>query len=323
MAATHRYPLWKLPAWLPARIQERFPQLHVVHRENYLDLDQHIGDAEVYVGFVLPPDVLAVARELRWIHATAAGVDQLCYPEMVARSIVLTNASTVMSEPVAEHTMALILALAKRLMSSMEYQRKKFWAQSEVSVEEPGIIELQGATLGLIGLGDIGREVARRARAFGMRVVAVKRDVSSGGDLADRVLPPSALHEMLSEADFVVVCAPQTSATKRLMGAAEFAAMKRSAYLINVARGTLVDEAALDAALRGGKIAGAAADVFDPEPLPPESPLWTAPNMLITPHTAASTSMLWKRQAALLEDNIARYLDGRPLRNLVDKNLGY
>jgi phosphoglycerate dehydrogenase-like enzyme len=323
MAATHRFPLWKLPDWLPARIQNRFPELDVVHLDGYHHIDLHIPDAEIYVGFMLPPTSLARARQLRWMHATAAGVDQLCYPEMQAHPAVLTNASTVMAEPVAEHCMALLLALAKRLPSAMRYQGKSFWAQVEITQETPAVLELQDAVLGLVGLGSIGQELVKRARAFGMRVVAVKRDPSTGGQWADRLLPPSALHEMLSEADFVVLAAPHTGATKRLMGAAEFAAMKRSAYLINVARGTLVDEGALLDALRSGRIAGAAADVFDPEPLPPESPLWSAPNLLITPHTAASTSLLWKRQAELLEDNIGRYLDGRPLRNVVDKSLGY
>jgi phosphoglycerate dehydrogenase-like enzyme len=323
MAATHRFPLWKLPVWLPARIQSRFPELNVVHLDGYRHIDVQIPDAEIYVGFILPPASLALAQQLRWMHATAAGVDQLCYPEMLRHPSVLTNSSTVMAEPVAEHCLALMLALAKRIPSAMRYQGKAFWAQTEVSLEEPSVLELQGAVLGLVGLGGIGQEVAKRARAFGMRVVAVKRDTSTGGEWADRVLPPAALHEMLSEADFVVLAAPHTGSTQRLMGAAEFAAMKRSAYLINVARGTLVNDAALLDALRSGRIAGAASDVFDPEPLPPESPLWTAPNMLITPHTAASTSLLWKRHAELLEDNISRYLEGRPLRNVVDKSLGY
>jgi phosphoglycerate dehydrogenase-like enzyme len=327
MAATHRFPLWKLPDWLPPRIQKRFPELQVVHLDSFRDVDLHIADAEIYMGFILPPASLAIARELRWVHATAAGVDQLCYPEMQRHPAVLTNASSVMAEPVAEHTMALILSLAKRIPAAIRYQEKLFWAQTEVSMsvpgETPGVLELQDATLGLVGLGGIGQELVKRARAFGMRVVAVKRDPTRGGEWADRVLPLTGLHEMLSEADFVVLAAPHTGATQRLMGAAEFTAMKRSAYLINVARGTLVDDAALIDALRNGQIAGAAADVFDPEPLPPESELWTAPNMLITPHTAASTSLLWKRQADLMEDNISRYLEGRPLRNVVQKALGY
>src|SRR5580658_9725592 len=276
MAATHRFPLWKLPDWLPARIQKRFPEFHVVHLDGLGDVDRHIPDAEIYVGFILPPASLALARELRWVHATAAGADQLCYPEMQRHPAVLTNASSVMAEPVAEHAMTLILALAKRLPAAMAFQEKRFWAQTEVSMEGPGALELQDATLGLVGLGGIGQELVKRARAFGMRIVAVKRDPTTGGEWADRVLPPAGLHEMLAEADFVVLAAPHTGATKRLMGAAEFAAMKRSAYLINVARGTLVDDAALLAALRSGQIAGAAADVFDPEPLPPENPLWPA-----------------------------------------------
>jgi phosphoglycerate dehydrogenase-like enzyme len=323
MAATHRFPLWKIPDWLAPRIQDRFPQLQIVHLDGYSEIDRHLPDTEVYVGFILPSSSLALARQLRWVHATAAGVDQLCYPEMLAHPSVLTNSTTVMAEPVAEHCMALILALAKRIPSAIRYQSDSYWGQTEVTLGPPPITELQGATLGLVGLGGIGQELVKRARAFGMKVIAVKRDPSTGGEWADRVLPPASLHEMLSEADFVVLAAPHTGSTQRLMGAREFTQMKQSAYLINVARGTLVDNNALLDALRSGRIGGAAADVFDPEPLPPESPLWTQPNMLITPHTAASTALLWRRHADLLEDNISRYLDGRPLRNLVDKSLGY
>lgn len=323
IAATHRFPLWRIPEWLPKRIQARFPQLQVVHLDGLKDIDREIPDSEIFAGFLLRPESLARARQLRWVHATAAGVDQLCYPEMVASPVIITNSSTVMAEPVAEHTMALILALAKRIPSAIRYQREANWGQTAVAQERPGIQELQGSVLGLVGLGSIGQELVKRVRPFGMRVMAVKRDPSSGAEWADRLFPPSELLEMLAQADFVVLAAPQTSATHRLMGAAEFAAMKPSAYFINVARGVLVDDVALLHALESGCIAGAAADVFDPEPLPPESPLWKAPNMLITPHLAATTERLWQRHADLLEDNISRYLEGRPLRNVVDKTLGY
>ncbi len=315
--------MWRIPEWLPPRLQKNFPELTIVHQQNYANLDSEIGDAEIYAGFILPPASLALARNLRWIHATAAGVDQLCYPEMVASPVVLTNSSTVMADPVAEHTSALMLALAKRIPSSVRYQLRNHWAQVEVPMETPTIVELQGATLGLVGLGTIGQALVMRARAFGMRVVAVKRDTSTGQEWADRVLPPSGLHEMLKEADFVVVTAPQTAATRNLFGAAEFAAMKRTAYFINVARGSLVDESALAKALHERQIGGAACDVFEPEPPLPDSPLWTAPGMLITPHMAGTTEKLWTRQVELLEDNISRYLSGRALRNIVDKSSGY
>jgi phosphoglycerate dehydrogenase-like enzyme len=323
MATTHRFPLWRYPAWLPARVKERFPQFNVVHLDSYEGLDREIADAEVFVGFFLKPESFALARELRYIHVTAAGVNQLCYPALIHSPVILTNASSVMAVPVAEHTMALILAMAKRFPSAMRYQAQSYWAQTEVALEQPTIQELKGATLGLVGLGSIGQELVTRARAFGMRIVAVKRDATTGQEWADRVLPRAALHEMLGEADYVIIAAPQTESTHRMMGAAEFAAMKSTAYLINVARGALVDEQALFEALTAKRIAGAACDVFEPEPLAAESPLWKAPNMFITPHLAATTGKLWSHHAELLEDNISRYLDGRPLRNVVDKHSGY
>lgn len=315
--------MWRYPAWLPTRVKERFPQLNVVHLDTFDRLDEEIVDAEIFTGFFLRPESFALARELRYIHVTAAGVNQLCYPAMVESDVVVTNASSVMSVPTAEHAMALMLAIAKRFPSAVRHQQQSHWAQTEIALEQPTIQELQGATLGLVGLGSIGQELATRARPFGMRLIAVKRDASTGHEWADRVLPPDGLHEMLAAADYVVLAAPQTDATRKMMGAPEFAAMKPTAYLINVARGALVDEAALYEALNGKRIAGAACDVFEEEPLPPESPLWTAPNLLITPHLAATTAKLWERHAQLMEDNVSRYLEGRPLRNVVDKRSGY
>jgi len=326
MAATHRFPLWRIPDWFPERIGARFPQFRVVHLASYENVHLEIADAEIYFGFLLPPANFALAQQLRWIHVSAAGVDQILYPEMVASPVIVTNSSSVMAEPVAEYIIALMLALAKRLPSAMRYQRESQWAQTDVALEEPTMQELQDATLGIVGLGAIGTRLVELARAFGMRVIAVKQNVHRPEGLrhkVDRVWPPSALREMLAEADYVVLAAPQTSSTARMMGAAEFAAMKPTAYFINVARGALVDEAALCEALETRRIAGAAADVFDPEPLPPESPLWKAPNMLVTPHLAATTGQLWRRHAELFEDNLSRYLDGRPLRNLIDKKAGY
>ncbi len=174
IAATHRFPLWRIPEWLPARVRARFPDLHVVHLDGYQHIDREIPDAEIFAGFFLPPAAFPLAQHLRWIHATAAGVDQLCYPDLLASPVIVTNSSSVMAVPVAEHTIALMLALAKRIPSAMRYQRESAWAQTEVALETPTIFELQGATLGMVGLGAIGEELVPRARAFGMRVVAVK-----------------------------------------------------------------------------------------------------------------------------------------------------
>ncbi len=323
MAVRYHFELWNFPAWFPEHIQQRFPEVRVVHLNGYEGLDQEIEDAEIFVGWSLRPAQLARARKLRWIHSTAAGVAQLCYPELVASPVILTNASPVMAGPVAEHTLALILALARHIPSAVRYQEQAVWAQSRIWEEKPRPMELEGTTLGLIGLGHIGRELATRARSFGMRVIAVKRDPSRGGECANRVFPPQDLDQMLKESDFVTVVAPETPATRHLIGAAALAAMKPTAYLINVSRGTLVDEAALVEALQAGRIAGAALDVAEREPLPPESSLWRAPNLLITPHLAASSERLWQRHAELLEDNVRRYLTGEPLRNVVNKAAGY
>jgi phosphoglycerate dehydrogenase-like enzyme len=315
--------LWNIPEWAPRRVQERFPELRVVALPDYTHIDQEIEDAEIYIGIFLRPEQLRRARNLKWMHATAAGVNHLCYPEMVASPVVLTNSSSVMALAVAEHTMALILALAKRIPSAVRYQDRAQWGQEEIYYEGAPLASLHRATLGLVGLGSIGRLVAARARAFEMRVVAVKRDATTGQDLADRVLPPSALREMLAEADFVALVAPSTPETQGLIGAAELAAMKPTAYLVNVARGNMVDEAALLAALKRRQIAGAALDVAQVEPLAAESALWRAPNLLFTPHLAASTGGLWERHVELIEQNLRRYLNGQPLLHVVDKARGY
>ncbi len=323
IAVKSLFHLWNVPDWFAPQIQKRFPEIRVVKLEDFSQIDEELADTEILSAWLLPTAQLEKARRLKWIHSTSAGVNQFPLKELEARSIVLTNASPVMAEPTAEHAMALIFALAKRIPSAVRYQEKSTWAQGIIFDEKPGPVELNGATLGLVGLGAIGQEIAARARACRMRIVAVKRDATRGGESADKVLPPEKLYEMLAEADFVVLAAPQTSATQQLIGARELGVMKPSAYLINVARGPLLDERALIEALRAGRIAGAGLDVTFEEPLPADNPLWKAPNLLITPHLAASTNRLWHRHAALLEDNLARYLAGQPLRNIVDKAAGY
>lgn len=317
------FSLWNPPAWFAPDLQAQFPQVRVVQLDTYRDLDREIVDAEILVSFSLKPSQVVAAKQLRWMHCHAAGVSQLMFPEMIASPVLLTNGSAVMAEPVAEHTVAMMLALAKRFPSALHFQQQGVWGQEQVYGEQPPPLDLDGATLGLVGLGAIGREVVKRVRPFGMCVVAVKRDPSHGGECADRVLGPGGLHDMLAESDFVVLAAPESPATMSLIGAAELAHMKPTAYLINIARGTLVDEAALVEALRQGRIAGAGLDVTAVEPLPASSPLWNAPNLLLTPHLAAATDRLWRRHYQVLAGNLARYLAGEPLLDLVDKSAGY
>jgi len=238
-------------------------------------------------------------------------------------SVVITNSRHVHAVTMAEHTLGLMLALARRLPSAARYQLEKHWAQQEIWDETPHPVEINGRTLVIIGYGAIGQELAKRARACDMRVVGVKRDPARGGEHADRVVGTGELASVLPEADFVVLAAPLTPETEHAFGPAHFGAMKKTAYFVNVGRGALVDEKALVAALEERSIAGAAIDVAETEPLAADSPLWSAPNLFITPHLAGVSERLWHRHAALLLDNLERYFAGRELLNVVDKERGY
>ncbi len=323
IALRHPFELWNAPAWLAERLHKDYPKVEFVDLGGYEGLDKEIADAEVLFGWSLRPQQLAAAKKLHWVHSPAAAVHQLMFPEMIASNVVVTNAREVHGPVVAEHAIALVLALAKRLPSAMRSQQQRQWGQQAMWEERPRPREVQGATLGLVGLGSIGREVAKRAHALGMSVVAVREHPEKGTDVCDAVRGPAELDRMLAEADYVVIAAPFTDATRTLFDAARLARMKPDAYLINVSRGPLVDEAALADALRQRKIAGAALDVFSVEPLPPDSPLWGLENLLITPHTAAVTEKLWERHYALMRQNLRRYLAGEKLLGVVEKAKGY
>jgi phosphoglycerate dehydrogenase-like enzyme len=260
---------------------------------------------------------------LRWVHSPAAAVHTLIFPEFIASNVTLTNAREVHAPVVAEHVMALMLALGKRLPDCIGLQLRHCWGQQALWGQQTRPRELAGDTLGIVGLGTIGREVACRAKAFGMRVIGTREHPETAADHVDAVYGSGELPKVLSEADFVVLAAPITSNTKKLMNATTLAHMKPSAYLINVGRGALVDEGALAEALRSQGIAGAALDVFEKEPLPADSELWDVPNLLITPHSAGLTERLWERHYALIKGNLRRYLAGERLLQVVDKQKGY
>jgi phosphoglycerate dehydrogenase-like enzyme len=245
------------------------------------------------------------------------------YPELRASSVVVTNASGVHAVPMAEHILGLLIALARRFPAAVRYQSERRWAQQEIWDHPLRPRELAGQTLLVVGFGAIGRELARRAKPLGMKIWAVTRSGEGDASLAERILPASRLDEALAEADFVVLAAPETPETHHLIGARQLQAMKPTSYLVNVARGSLVDEAALAKALGCGSIAGAALDVTEQEPLPAESPLWRMENVLLTPHISAASELLWDRQTELLLENLERWFSGRELRNLVDFKRGY
>lgn len=320
----HRLELWNVPAWFGERLAMEFAPVRVVQRDSYEGIEEHLGDAEVIFTISLRPEQFVLARQLQWIHAPTAAVHQFLFTELLNSSVVLTNSREVHGPVVAEHVMALILALAKKIPQAAELQQKGIWGQEAMWKNGPRLRELAGATLGLIGVGSIGQRVARMASNMGMRVIAVREHVEKGRpEGVEAVFAPAALDDLLCQSDYVVVAAPLLTATDRLINADRLAKMKSEAYLINVGRGPQVDEAALATALLNRQIAGAALDVFEHEPLPADSPLWRVPNLLITPHTAGLTDKLWHRHYELFSDNLRRYLLKQPLRFVVDKHKGY
>ena len=320
----HHFDLWNVPSWFRERLSQEFPQLQVTPRPNYDGIEEDLRDAEILFTISLRPEQFTLARSLRWIHAPTAAVHQLLFPGLVNSDVVVTNSREVHGPVVAEHVLALIFALAKKIPQAAGFQQKHIWGKEEIWNHGPRPREIAGATLGLIGLGSIGRRVAQMASALGMRVIAVREHVEKGSpEGVEAVFPPSVLDELLKQSDYVVLAAPLIASTQGLINARRLAVMKPGACLINVGRGTQVDEAALVEALRTRSIAGAALDVFETEPLPADSPLWSVENLLITPHTASLTEKLWGRHYELFADNLRRYLARQPLRFVVDKRKGY
>jgi D-2-hydroxyacid dehydrogenase (NADP+) len=282
------------------------------------ELDARIGEADVLVISGLWRDeLLDRARKLRFIQAIGAGTDQFGREKLRQRGIRLASASGVNARAVSEHAIALVLALARRLPEARDNQKRHHWRQmiSDLAGRED---ELGGKTMLIVGIGAIGGRLAQLAKAFDMRVIGVRRDPAAGKGEADRVLGLDGLEEALPEADFVALCCPLTPETEKLMNAAAFARMKNSAYLVNVARGRVVDEEALVTALEAGKIAGAGIDVTVEEPLPDSSPLWDMANVLVTPHTAGETRRYEDNVIDILLDNLDRLWKGESgLRNQV------
>lgn len=319
----HSFELWHAPAWIRERLQQEFPDHQFVQLPNYDRAPEEILDTDVFIGWSLRPQQFLAAKKLRWIHSPAAAVHQLMYPELIRSSVILTNSTGIHGPVVAEHAIAVLLALAKRLPQAMQYQEKKTWSQDQLWHERPRPREVSDSTVLVIGMGGIGREFTTRAKALGMIVLGVRENTAKGNDGADAVFSPAQLDDILPQADYVLLCTPVTPATTAIINTARLARMKPDSYLINVGRGPLVDEAALFEALRDRRIAGAALDVFNEEPLPPESPFWLLDNLLITPHTAAVTERLWERHYKLMVENLNRFLASRPLLNEVDKTRGY
>lgn len=324
IATQHSLQLYVAPESFAQRLRAEFPQMEIVRLTNYAGIETKIADADVLFTQSLTAEQFLSAKKLRWIHSPAAAVHLFMYPELINSDVILTNARDVHAPVVAEQVMAMMFAIARRIPESVRFQLKHVWAQGIFWDEGLSPTELGGATLGLVGLGSIGGNVASRASAMGMKVIAVREHADRPKpEHVDEVLPTSQLDKLLSRSDYVVLSPPVTPATRGMIGRAQLAAMKKDGYLINVGRGPLVDEAALIEALREHRIAGAALDVFDQEPLPPDSPLWDLENLLILPHTGGMTNKMWDRHYAVFAENLRRFLSHQPLLAVVDKKLGY
>lgn len=351
-------PAWAPPRWLGERLRAALPdgwelvevRAPVSGRGDGGGVSPEavhaIRGAEVFFGMGLPRELLLSALEtpgsLRWVHTGAAGVASLLHPELRSHAIVLTNSAGIHGAPMAETALAMILHFARGLDYAAAAAHRAEWHTAPFERTDSGIGEIAGATAGIVGYGGIGREIAWRAAALGMTVIATRR--TAGPVPGSRAHSPSgpeagdgsgsrggvavlrgegALQALLRRSDFVILTVPATRETRGLIGAGELALMKPGAVLVNLARGSIVDEAALVEALRARKIRGAGLDVFAKEPLPPESPLWQMDNVLVTPHVSATTPRYWDRQAELMLDNLGRYFRGEPLRNQVDPDAGY
>lgn len=332
-------PVWALPDWALEAIRAAFPsgwEVRVVGAAADGRGDgggpspetlAAVRGAEVYFGYGFPPALFEAAAgggesRLRWVHSGSAGVGGSLYPEMRESAVVLTNSAGIHAEPIAETVIAMLLHFARGLDLAVRAQARGEWAKEPFEAADTPLRELAGATLGILGLGGIGRAVARRATALGMRVIGTRRrpEEVPGVEL---LTGSGALERLLERSEFLAVTVPETPETRGMLGRAELARLPEGAVLVNVARGGVLDEEALTEALRAGRLRGAGLDVFTREPLPAESPLWGLPGVLVTPHVSGTSRRFWRRETDLIVENVRRHLAGQPLLNVVDKQSGY
>ncbi|MEI7688369.1 MAG: D-2-hydroxyacid dehydrogenase [Planctomycetota bacterium] len=312
-------------------IREAAAPMTVVHCLTEAEAVREIRDADAMFGYLTLP-LLQAATKLRWVQSPTASMEKYLYPELVAAPVIVSNMRGIFSDVIAEHVFGFILCFAKNIHTYLRQQWQQKWqalgrpenelpgygGPGEVHPSDNEALSLGDCTLGVVGLGGIGAEVARRGLNFGMKVLAVDpiaKDAPAGVTLHR----PNELDRVLGQCDFVVIAAPHTPETFKLFNRDRFRAMKKTAYVINVGRGVIVDLADLTAALQAGDIAGAGLDVLEVEPLPKGHPLWTMPNVILTPHTAAASPRVAERHLQTLLENLRRFVGDQPLLNVVDK----
>jgi phosphoglycerate dehydrogenase-like enzyme len=314
---------WQIPAACVVTLRERFPHVRFVHATTREQRVEGLRDCDAAYTWILDAAELEQAPKLKWVHTSAVAVETLCLPELFARGIAVSNTRGVQAVPIAEHVMTVVLALAKQLPFVLDNQRQSRWAQNEFLGERlPWLLE--GRTLGLVGVGTIGSAIARRAEAFGMRVIALRRRPAYGviGHV-ERVYGKDQLDEFLAQCQVLVIAAPLTPETEGLLGARQFAQLPKGAIVVNVGRAKIIDTEALIGTLTSGHLGGASLDVFPQEPLPADHPLWKTPNVILTPHTSGFRQGHWDDVVELYAENLQRWFKGEPLKFRIEPELGY
>lgn len=320
-----RRPIWTVPDWAVDRVRDALPagwELTRIQapadgsgdggRGPVPEVLEAVRGARVYLGYGVPPEILeAGAGTLEWVHSGAAGVGSSLHDAMRRSSVLFTNSAGIHGPPMAETVLGMILHFMRGFDFALAAQGDGRWDQAPFLAADTPVTELAGSTVGILGYGGIGREVGGRVEALGAHVLKLRR---SGGDPLERIL---------AESHVVVVSVPDTPDTRGLLTRDRLRSLRPGAILVNVSRGRIVDEDALVECLREGRIRGAGLDVFQKEPLSPDSPLWSLPNVLLTPHVSAVSRGFWRRETELIVENFSRFLEGRPLRNLVDREAGY
>jgi D-2-hydroxyacid dehydrogenase (NADP+) len=314
---------WQTPKLQVERLRTCFPDMVFTHALTDVEAAEAIRTAEVALASRLSPAMVEGAPHLRWVHSTAAAVGILPLRELSARGIAVTNSRGIQAAPIAEHVMGGLLVLARRFNLLLDAQRERRWIQNELT-HDAWPWSLYGRKMTVLGFGGIGQEVARRAHAFGMQVTGIRRRLDQPKPAyVEHIVGPDRLDEVLRGCDVLVISAPFVSGTDRLIRAGQIELLNPGAILINVARGRIVDEPAMIAALQTGKLGGAVLDVFEREPLDPASPLWSLPNVVISPHSAGVRPDHWDEVIDLFSENLGRYKRGEPLLNMVNCDAGY
>lgn len=302
-------PIWVLPRHFVDRLRQAFPQHTFLEAWDRDALRRQLPEADVAFTPFIDRDLFPSLSRLRWVQSPAVGVGSLMFPEMLASSVAITSARGIRARSIAEHVIGVTIALARRIPAALRAQAAHRWAQDEL---ETAARSIDGMRMGIVGFGSIGTEIAKLAIPLGIHVSGIRRRSS-----------PDELPRVIAESDVIVLAVPHTPETKQIIGRAELDRMKRGALLINIARGKLIDDAAVIEALEDGRLGGAALDVFTREPLEHASPYWDLPNVIVTPHTAGAMQDYWTPLVALFSENLRRFEKGEPLLNVVDKIAGY